>query len=87
MSDAPADADAVVAERIRHALATDARVAEMHVQVEVSGRRVRLSGPVGSADRREATESVVLEVLPDAEVRNDTTVPELDREPETEDLS
>ena len=61
-------------QRIREALAHDERVAELELQVKVRGRRVFLTGTVPTAERQEAIDVVMREVLPDCEVFNETTV-------------
>jgi osmotically-inducible protein OsmY len=66
---------------VREALARDGRTNELHVDVTVAGRRVFLTGEVASEERRQAVRDVVSELLPDHDVHNETTVPQL-AEPE-----
>ena len=61
-------------QRIREALAHDERVSELELQVKVVGSRVFLSGTVPTQERRDAVEEVVREVVPECDVRNETTV-------------
>ena len=62
------------AQRLRDALATDERVAEMGVQVRLVAGKVFLTGQVATEERRQAVGEVAAEVLPDYEVHNDTVV-------------
>ncbi|MGH2813001.1 MAG: BON domain-containing protein [Actinomycetota bacterium] len=71
---------------IREALAVDHRTAELHVDAEVKGGSVVLSGRVSTEERRRAAEEVVLELYPEARVHNYLSVEVLDAEPEVEDL-
>jgi osmotically-inducible protein OsmY len=61
-------------EHIRQALATDARVGEPELSVEVVAGRVLVTGSVPSERVREAIDIVVTEVAPDVAVDNRVTV-------------
>ncbi len=61
-------------EHIRQALATDARVGEPELSVEIVAGRVVVSGSVPSERVREAIDVVVTEVAPDVAVDNRVTV-------------
>jgi osmotically-inducible protein OsmY len=61
-------------ERIRQALATDPRVGEPELSVEVVAGRVLVTGSVPSERVREAIGRVVAEVAPDVSVDNRVTV-------------
>jgi osmotically-inducible protein OsmY len=61
-------------EHIRQALATDARVGEPELSVEVVAGRVLVTGSVPSERVREAIDIVVTEVAPDIAVDNRVTV-------------
>ena len=63
-----------VIERVRDALAHDARVAERDVHVRVLGPRLYLQGSVTTAERRDAATQVAREVAPDHQVVNDLSV-------------
>lgn len=65
-------------ERIRRALATDARVGEPELSVEVLAGRVLVTGSVPSEKVRDAIETVVAEVAPGAALDNRVTVPPTD---------
>ena len=59
---------------VEEALACDPRVSEQGLHVSVAGDRVFVTGTVSTQGRRDALESVVGELLPDYEVRNDVVV-------------
>lgn len=61
-------------EHIRQALATDPRVGEPELSVDVVAGRVLVTGSVPSERVREAVESVVAEVAPHVAVDNRVTV-------------
>jgi hypothetical protein len=73
-------------ERLRDALATDARVAEMGLQVRIAAGKVFLTGQVPTEERRRAVGVVAGEVLPEYEVHNETVVTELGDTPRVERL-
>jgi osmotically-inducible protein OsmY len=62
------------AQRLKEALATDERVAEMGVQVRLVAGKVFLTGQVATEERRQAVGAIAGEVLPEYEVHNDTVV-------------
>jgi hypothetical protein len=72
---------------VREALARDPRVNELHVEVTVAGRRIFLTGEVGTEQRKRAVTEVVGELLPEYEVHNETSVPPVDEPGEPEELS
>jgi hypothetical protein len=76
-----------VAEHVRDALANDERVAELHVDVRVSGRRLVLTGEVATEERRRAVYEVASALMPEWEVLNQTTVAPLAEQPKVERLS
>lgn len=65
-------------ERIRQALATDPRVGEPELSVDVVAGRVLVTGSVPSERVRDAIDRVVAEVAPDAPLDNRVTVPPKD---------
>ena len=69
--------DPYLVEHVREALAHDARVSELGVEVDVSGGVVILSGTMTSSERQAAAAEVVHELLPDHVVRNEILVPDL----------
>lgn len=73
-------------QRLREALATDERVAEMGVQVRVVAGKVFLTGQVATAERHHAVGTVATEVLPDYEVHNETVVTALGDRPRVEKI-
>jgi osmotically-inducible protein OsmY len=74
-------------QRVREALATDARVAEMGVQVRLVAGKVFLTGQVPTDERRQAVGDVAAEVLPDYELHNDTVVTAVSGEPRVERIT
>jgi osmotically-inducible protein OsmY len=72
---------------IREALAVDERTAELHVEAEVKGGTVALSGRVSTDERKRAAEEVVTRLYPEARVHNYISVEVLDAKPEVEDMS
>ena len=74
-ADQPPDPkDAYLAEHVREALATDERVNEPELEVQVVGGRVFVTGVVPTDERRSAVGDVVTECCPGMEVENHTTV-------------
>jgi osmotically-inducible protein OsmY len=74
-------------QRLRDALATDERVAEMGLDVQVSAGKVFLTGQVATAERQQAVGTVAAEVLPDYEVHNQTSVIPVGDAPRVEKIS
>jgi hypothetical protein len=74
-------------QRLREALATDDRVAEMGVQVRVVAGKVFLTGRVATTERHEAVGVVAAEVLPDYEIHNETDVIEVGDHPRVERIT
>ena len=70
----PEPTDAYVAEHVREKLATDERVNEPELEVQVVGGRVFVTGVVPTDERRSAVGAVVAECCPDLEVENRTTI-------------
>jgi hypothetical protein len=66
--------DAYVAERARSALATDERVNEPELEVQVVSGRAFVTGVVPTEERRRAVEDVIRDCCPHLEVENRTTV-------------
>jgi hypothetical protein len=62
------------AEHIRQALASDSRVNEPELRVQVVAGRVVVTGDVPTEERRAAIPEVVAEVDPELVVDNQTTV-------------
>ena len=73
-------------ERLRDALATDERVAEMGLQVRIAAGKVFVTGQVPTEERRQAVGVVTGEVLTEYEVHNETVVTELADTPRVERL-
>jgi hypothetical protein len=78
--------EAYAIERLRDALATDERVAEMGLQVRIAAGKVFLTGQVPTEERRRAVGVVAGEVLPEYEVHNETVVTELGDTPRVEHI-
>jgi hypothetical protein len=74
-------------QRLRDALATDARVGEMGLEVRMVAGKVFLTGQVATAERRRAVGTVAAEVLPDYEIHNETDVIEVGDHPRVERLT
>ncbi len=74
-------------QRLRDALATDDRVAEMGVQVRMVAGKVFLTGQVATPERQQAVGTVATEVLPDYEVHNETVVTVVGDQPRVERIS
>jgi osmotically-inducible protein OsmY len=74
-------------ERVRKAIAEDPRTNEIDIHVKVAGRKVFISGNVGTQERLDAVTTVAGEVLPDHEVFNEVSVTEFPEAPEVEQLS
>jgi osmotically-inducible protein OsmY len=65
-------------ERIRQALATDPRVGELELSVDVVAGRVLVTGSVPSEKVRDAIDAVVKEVVPGVALDNRATVASTD---------
>ena len=65
-------------ERIRQALATDPRVGELELSVDVVAGRVLVTGSVPSEKVRDAIDAVVKEVAPGVALDNQATVASTD---------
>jgi osmotically-inducible protein OsmY len=65
-------------ERIRQALATDPRVGELELSVDVVAGRVLVTGSVPSEKVRDAIDAVVKEVAPGVALDNRATVASTD---------
>jgi osmotically-inducible protein OsmY len=74
------------AERIRAALASDARVNELGIIVTITGSKVFLTGVVATAERQRGISGVVAELCPEYEIHNDVTIHDLSKTPERETL-
>jgi osmotically-inducible protein OsmY len=74
-------------QRLRDALASDERIAEMGVQVRTVAGKVFLTGQVATDERRQAIGALATEVLPDYEVHNETVVTVVADQPRVEHLS
>ncbi|HEV2810220.1 MAG TPA: BON domain-containing protein [Acidimicrobiales bacterium] len=73
-------------QRLRDALATDDRVAEMGVQVRVVAGKVFLTGQVATPERQQAVGAVASEVLPEYEVHNETVLTVMGNQPRVENI-
>ena len=73
-------------QRLRDALATDERVAEMGVQVRIAAGKVFLTGQVATPERRHAVGEVAAEVLPEYDVHNETVVTVMGDQPRVEKI-
>lgn len=69
-----AEPTAYLGEHIREYLLKDPRVGELDIHVAIEGRLVFVTGHVSTEDRREAITLALADLLPDHEVRNETTV-------------
>ncbi|MDQ3898055.1 MAG: BON domain-containing protein [Actinomycetota bacterium] len=74
-------------QRVRDALATDERVGEMGVHVQVVAGKVFLTGQVATPQRQEAVGVVAAEVLPEYEVHNQTVVTVVGDRPSVEKIT
>jgi hypothetical protein len=69
-----ADRDDYCVEHLSEALARDERVSELGLTVTLRGDRIFGGGTVSTPDRQRAVADVVHELMPEAEVHNETTV-------------
>lgn len=67
-------ADPYLQEKLRKALAEDARVGETNIRVAHAGGCLWISGSVASEERRVAALLVAREIAGDIEIRNDIEV-------------
>jgi hypothetical protein len=74
--------NAYLVEHIREHLLRDPRVGELDIHVAVEGTLVFVTGHVSTEDRRIAISSVLANLLPDYEVRNEATVAAYPEAPE-----
>jgi hypothetical protein len=73
-----------VAARLREALATDRRVGEIELELEVDLSEVVVRGTVPTEERRQAIAEVLADAAPDLRLRNEVTVAS-HREPRDEE--
>jgi hypothetical protein len=66
--------NAYIVEHIRDELLRDPNVGELDIHVAIEGNLVFVTGHVSTDERRSAISSVLKRLLPEHEVRNDTTV-------------
>ncbi len=66
-----------LAQRLRDAIAADARTGELGLNVDVAEERLVVRGTVGSEQRRRAIDEVAREVVGDVGVVNETDVKEV----------
>ena len=85
--DDPSEPQDYAIQRLRDALAADARLAEMGVQVRMVGGKVFLTGQVPTVERQDAVGTVAAEVLPDYEVHNETVVTTVAEGPRVERIT
>ena len=85
MSATPAS-DPYLAERIRTAIAQDARVNELGVTVTIVGDRVFMTGTVLTAERRDGIAAVIAEQFPTLELHNDVAVQQVGSHPTPETI-
>jgi osmotically-inducible protein OsmY len=78
--------DPYLAEHVREALAQDPRLGELHVDVQVAGESVVLTGTLPTVERQEAAAEVARDLLPDREIRNETVVSDFPESPDVEHL-
>jgi hypothetical protein len=73
---------------LEEALARDPRVAEQGLAVRLAGTplRVTVAGTVVAAPHKAAITSVVRELLPDAEVNDETRLADFPEDPDTEEV-
>lgn len=76
-----------VAERVRAALADDPAVNDLGVKVRIVEKKVFLTGSVATVERHDRIGTIVREMLPDYDVRNDVTVEEIGKAVKPEPLS
>jgi hypothetical protein len=81
-----ADPPEYLVERVRHALATDPRVGELELDIEIRGERVTVGGTVVTRLQQEAIPLVLGEHLPDFEVENRTEIASREEPDEAESL-
>lgn len=72
-----AEADEYVVARVKEALAQDARLHDLSLDVTVRGGRVFVAGHVATPERRDAISDVLADACPDRDVANETTVEEV----------
>lgn len=84
MTDHETNLDPYLAQHLHEALASDPRVNELGIEVEIEGETVVLRGTLTSPEQREAVTRVARDVAPDHQVRNETTVKDLTEPTQTE---
>jgi hypothetical protein len=72
---APSDVPkAYVGEHIRDELLRDPDIGELDIHVAIEGNLVVVTGHVSTDDRRRAISAALNRLMPDHEIRNETTV-------------
>ena len=69
---------------LEESLATDGRVAELGLHVQVDGEELVVCGEVSTPERRDAVSTIAHEVVPQFRVRNETVLVPL-AEPDDEE--
>lgn len=82
MTDPHSEPNAYLVEHIRDHLLRDPRVGELDIHVSVEGTLVFVTGHVSTEDRRAGISVALADLLPDYEVRNETTVAAYPEAPE-----
>lgn len=76
------DRDAYLIEHIREHLLRDPRVGELDIHVTIEGSVVLVTGHVSTQGRHEAISRALRRLLPEYDVRNETTVSEYPEAPD-----
>jgi hypothetical protein len=65
-----ANADCYLEEKLRHAFASDPRLNELELEVEIDGDRILVTGAVQTLQRKQAVSEVAHDVAPDHVIQN-----------------
>ena len=84
----PRDADErYLPEHLHEALLADRRVGEQDLQLWVEEHCIHVTGTVSTQARRDAVATVITELAPGWEIRNDVELIDVAAEPDVEDVT
>lgn len=74
MTNVEPEPTAYQAEHVKDHLLRDPRVGELDLHVAIEGRRVVVTGHVSTVERQAAVSTILAELLPEHDLRNETTL-------------
>lgn len=87
MTDRAAAPDPYLAEHLKEVLTCDPRVSGLNLGVTLTANAVVVTGELASAEQRQAVETVIHELLPTYNIRNETAIVDLPEPTDAEAMS